>query len=944
MKPWRQIAKPHKDVLEGNMKQSDFAADIFHVMRGDAAPEYLDAEKFFARTYITEGMRLLLISVARRLTGQDGDPVIQLQTNFGGGKTHTLLAVYHLATRTVSTDRLPGIPAILDEANITSLPQARVAVIDGNELSPNQPAERGVLKINTIWGHLAYQLLGAEGYDRVADSDKTGTAPGKEIMVELLKAAAPCVILLDELVAFFRQLDDSKELTAGKFGSNISFIQILTESVKAVPNAILLASLPESDTEAAGTFGRAALDTLEKYFGRVESVWKPVASDEAFEIVRRRLFESVGDAEEVEATCREFTDYYRKNKDKLPQEVQEGSYFDRLKASYPIHPEVFDRLYEDWSTLDKFQKTRGVLQYMALIIHRLWNANDQDPLIMPGSLPLEDSDVRNKSTHYLPQGWDTIIEKEIDGDGSMPARIDGGDTRFGSIFAATRVTRTIFLGSAPSTPAQVSRGINVEHILLGCAVPGQVLSIYEDVLKRLRDKLHYLFADMDRFWFDTRPNLRREMETRKSKVEADQVRKTVRELTALHCGHGNIFSGVHVFTPHADIPDDIGHGLRLVVIPLDYAKAYSKANAKPAFEAAREILENRGEQPRHHRNRLIFLLPDMNIVTRAQEQCRIYLAWSEIVKDIEDGRLNLDTFQARQAKKERDVALQILKQELQECYRYVLIPMENGPRDVTFDVRRLGTPSGSITAAVEKLLTDDQSVILKWSPMLLLKLLQKRYFTNGQVEVSLKKVWDDCCNYYSFPRLLNADVFTRTVCEGVAKGEFFGYAMGKEGDSYLGFAYGESIMTLGMDDSGLLLQKETAEAYQRAHASKPEPKPGEAARSAGGSSEPRSSAGNGGHPGKGAGSQPSSAGTGSNVPQHRHFFGTIELDPIGAAMEVAQIMEEVVGNFTSKPGIKVTLKLDIEAHSDQPFEANLVRTVKENSTVLKIHGDGFTEE
>lgn len=945
MKPWRQIAKPHKDVLEGKKQQSEFAADIFHVMRGDAAPEYLDAEKFFARTYITEGMRLLLISVARRLTGQDGDPVIQLQTNFGGGKTHTLLAVYHLATRTVSTDRLPGIPAILDEANITSLPQARVAVIDGNDLTPNQPAVRGALKINTIWGHLAYQLLGAEGYDRVADSDKTGTAPGKEIMVELLKAAAPCVILLDELVAFFRQLDDSKELTAGKFGSNISFIQILTESVKAVPNAILLASLPESDTEAAGTFGRTALDTLEKYFGRVESVWKPVASDEAFEIVRRRLFESIGDAEDMEDTCREFTDYYRKNKDKLPQEVQEGSYFDRLKASYPIHPEVFDRLYEDWSTLDKFQKTRGVLQYMAIIIHRLWNANDQDPLIMPGSIPLEDTQVRIKSTHYLPQGWDPIIENEIDGEGSMPARIDGGDTRFGSIFAATRVTRTIFLGSAPSTQAQVSRGINVEHILLGCAVPGQPLSTYEDVLKRLRDKLHYLFADMDRFWFDTRPNLRREMETRKSKVEADQVRKKGKELTAQLCGHGTIFSGVHVFTPHADIPDDIGHGLRLVVIPLDYTKAYSKANAKPAFEAAREILENRGEQPRHHRNRLIFLLPDMNIVTRAQDQCRIYLAWSEIVTDIEDGRLNLDTFQARQAKKEKDVALQILKQELQECYRYVLIPMENGPRDVTFDVRRLGTPSGSIAAAVEKLLTDDQSVILKWSPMLLKNLLQKRYFTNGQVEVSLQKVWLDCCNYYSMPRILHADVFTKTVCEGVSKGDFFGYAMGKEGDSYLGFSHGESMVTLGIDNSALLIQPATAEAYKLAHAPKPVPASGghAASSSDGSSGETSGSTGTDSQPGNGPGSQPPSPGAGSNVPQHHHFFGTIELDPISAGLDFSNIMDEVVSNFTSKPGVKVTLKLDIEAHSDQPFDTNLVRTVKENSAVLGIHGDSFTE-
>ena len=203
MKPWRQIAHPHRDVLEGTLLQSDFAADIFHVLQGDAPQEYMDAEKFFERTYITEGMRLLLISVAQRLAGKGGDPVIQLQTNFGGGKTHTLLAVYHLATCKVSTDRLAGIPALLDETGVTELPRANVAVIDGNNLSPNQPAERGSLTIRTIWGQLAWQLLGAEGYDMVADSDKAGTAPGKEVMVKLLKKASPCVLLLDELVAFF---------------------------------------------------------------------------------------------------------------------------------------------------------------------------------------------------------------------------------------------------------------------------------------------------------------------------------------------------------------------------------------------------------------------------------------------------------------------------------------------------------------------------------------------------------------------------------------------------------------------------------------------------------------------------------------------------------------------------------------------------------------------
>jgi predicted AAA+ superfamily ATPase len=152
LKPWREIAKPHKDVLEGTFKQSEFAADISLVASGKASAEYQDAEKFFARTFITEGMRLLLTSVMQRLSGLGGDPVIQLQTAFGGGKTHTMLTVFHLATRKVDTRQLMGIPPILDAAGIADLPYARVAVLDGIKLSPSQPLQHDGVQINTLWG------------------------------------------------------------------------------------------------------------------------------------------------------------------------------------------------------------------------------------------------------------------------------------------------------------------------------------------------------------------------------------------------------------------------------------------------------------------------------------------------------------------------------------------------------------------------------------------------------------------------------------------------------------------------------------------------------------------------------------------------------------------------------------------------------------------------
>lgn len=424
-----------------------------------------------------------------------------------------------------------------------------------------------------------------------------------------------------------------------------------------------------------------------------------------------------------------------------------------------------------------------MLQYLAIVIHRLWNSGDQDPLIMPGSIPLEDGNVRDKSTHYLPPGWDPVIETEIDGPASEPARIDGADTRFGAVFAARRAARTIFLGSAPASASRNRRGIAQERILLGCALPGQILGVYEDVLKRLRDRLHYLYAEGDRLWFDTCPNLRREMETRKARIEPTLCDRTLHDLAVQVVGRGGLFSGVHVFTPHADIPDDIGKGPRLVVLPPKAENAYFNGDREHAFRHARAVLESRGEQPRQRRNRLFFLAPDLHALGRVDEQCRTYLAWKEICRDIDDSRLNLDTYRIQSARRECASARIILEQVLRGCYCHLMVPVQDGTNKVTFDVRRVAAdPGGCLAAAVEHDLLESQEIVQCWSPIHLKRLLEESYFQNGAVEVSARKVWQDCATYYYMPRLLDQGVFERALAEGVGKGEFFGYADGKVGD------------------------------------------------------------------------------------------------------------------------------------------------------------------
>ena len=364
----------------------------------------------------------------------------------------------------------------------------------------------------------------------------------------------------------------------------------------------MLASLPESEKKPAYQRGVRALEALSHYFGRVQALWKPVATEEAFEIVRRRLFSNITDRLVAEQVCRSFAEYYIANSGDFPSETQESRYYERLLHAYPIHPEVFDRLYEDWSSLENFQRTRGVLKLMAKIIYSLWKDGNNDPLIMAGNLPFGDGDTRNEFTNYLPAGWDPVLERDIDGPQAETVSIENQDTRLGSVQACRRSARAIFLGSAPTTANQLVRGIERERVMLGSAQPGQQTGLYKDALRRLTDKLHYLNSGNNRFWFDTRPNLRREMEERKKRFKDQEdvfpaIRKRLQDSFA-----NGVFGGIHVFTSSLDVPDD--WHLRLVV--LDPGAAYSKSGPSRAVGKATDILKNRGDQPRQKQNRLIF--------------------------------------------------------------------------------------------------------------------------------------------------------------------------------------------------------------------------------------------------------------------------------------------------------------------------------------------------
>lgn len=930
LKPWREVAIPHEDVHRGTFQQAEFAADITQVHQGRASAEYNDPVLFFRRTYITEGMGNLLVSVAKRLVGRGGDPVIQLQTAFGGGKTHSMLAVMHMVGGKAPTAEMDGIKAVLDRAGVLQLPSARIVVLDGIALSPSQPRVVEGQRLHTLWGELAWQLGGAEAYARVAEADATGTSPGKPVLEALLADYSPVVILIDELTRYIAQFEEGLVLSGGTYDSNISFVQALTEAVRLVPTAVLLASLPESDREAGSHRGIAALRALEHYFGRLQAIWRPVDKRESFEIVRRRLFADIRDPEARDAVCRAFAEQYVKHRSDLPAETQEGAYLERMRMAYPIHPEVFERLYSDWTTLPNFQRTRGVLKLMAKVIHRLWQDNNQDLLIMPGNLPLYDGTVSTDLTTYLQTGWESVLDHDVDGEGSEPARIEQAEPRFGAVQACRRVMRTIFLGSAPNTGSNdLARGLDNAQVVLGCLQPGQAPHVFTDALGRLESRLTYLSRGNGRWWLDVRPNLRQEMEERKKRFDETAVLEEIRQALQRVLGQ-HPFDAVHVFTPDADIQDD--WALRLVVLPP--AATWTRSGPNPAQDAAWRILRSRGEQPRQKQNRLLFLAADFDQVGRLKDMVRVLLAWRSIEADIKDLRLTLDNHQQRQAAHGREQAAETVLRLVRETYRHLLAPVQlekrgGGLQEPEFEQFPLNPAAPGLGRELERVSAENELVIREWAPIHLHRLLSKWYWREDTPEVAAVTLWQHLCQYLYLPRLAKSTVLQAAIAAGAGSRDFFGLAYGKEGELYQGFSFGKA--TTPLLDALLLIEPGHAARYERDHAAPaPAPEPAPA---------PPDGAGATGTSGK---TSDTDDGKGTSAPARpTRFYTTLELDPVTASLKFARIAEELIGPFAALTSAKVSIRVDIAAEDASGFADSVVRAAKENSNALGLKPPEF---
>ena len=935
LRPWREVLAPHEDVATGNFQAAEFAADLYKVAAtDDAGKDYAEPVQFFERTYLTEGLRDLIDRAVRRLGGdQNASPVINLQTNFGGGKTHSMLALWHLASGTAPGDYPQDLQEVLAETEFGALEGGvhRVALV-GNHLSPSGSVKADGTQVNTIWGELAWQLGGKDSFATVATADADRTPPGKALH-DLLAAYSPAVILIDEWVAYARSLVARDDLAAGTFDDQFTFAQALTEAVKGTPGVLLAISIPASESgddsqpvtgnaeEVGGAHGLEALKRLQNVVRRVADQWRPASPNEAYHIVRQRLFVApdANAIASINATARGFVEMYHRYPDDFPQEARGGGYEDRIKQTYPIHPELFDRLYEDWSSLERFQRTRGVLRLMNTVIHALWVGEDQSPLIMPASIPLGTAAVNSELTQYLQDSWKAVIDSDVDGPNSEPVRIDAAKPLFGQRSLTRRLARTVFFGAAP-TIGSAHKGLETQRVFLGTSTPGDVPGNFHSALAALSDRATYFYSAGGRYWYDLQANISRRAKDLAERLHAEDVYAEIARRLERQARERGAFAGVHVCPEDAaDIPDT--DEARLVILhPKQTHKR--RVSDSEAILFAKQATEHRGTANRTYRNMLVYLAGDQDRMEELERSVREFLGWSEILAREDD--LDLTTSQRNQATERQKKASETTDARLLGAYQWALVP---AGQPIEIGESKVEGQATSLAERVSRRLGNDGALAVQHAAAAIrhqLNSAAKKLWESGHVSVG--ELWRLYSEYPYMPRLRDRAVLEAGLTGPQLLWEQEGFALAdgfdEETARYRGLVLPMDASTVSVTDATIIVKPGLALAQRE-------------------SDEPE--LGGQGQPGNGE-PPPEPPQPPKESDAKRRYFGSKQLQADRYASEFKKIADEVLAPLTATPDVELTVTIEVEASAPNGFEDAKVRTVSENAATLKFEQSGFEND
>ena len=698
------IAVPHQDILEGRLTMDIFAADLWEAYHNRGPAEYRDANTFFQKTYLTQGLQNLIEVIQKRIEGKGGDPAIQIQTPFGGGKTHSLIAIMHKAK----------------EWN------AKSVVIVGTNLDAR----------DTLWSIIEKQLTGKN------EKLTSLTSPGKDKLQALLVEHQPLVILMDEVLEYVTKAAGVKVEQSTLAAQTIAFMQELTETIAILEKACLVVTLPSSLIEHYDSSAEQLYSQLQKVMGRVEKIYTPVQESEIAKVIRQRLFTSV-DVKKVQQIAKSFIEYAQKE-NILPTGIEPTEYRDRFINSYPFLPEVIDVLYHRWGSFPNFQRTRGVLRLLSLVIASVKEKNI--PYLTLADFNLASQEIRQELLKHIGTEYNSVIAQDITDADAGCKKVDQnlGDAYKG-LQLSTRAGTTIFLYSFSGG---TERGATLSEIKRNATTLNNPSSVVAEAVEQLKGKLFYFQFQSDKYFFSNQPNINRIILTKMENVKDDEVVELEKELLKQNV-RGENFK-VFIWEDNSSaIPDT--EDLKLVIL------------AEENKEVIESIIKTKGTSPRVNGNTIFFLFPLDHEKSSFAIQLKRYIAYKAIESD---KTLTLNEEQRKDIRNEIRKKEDDLKEGIRRVYRQIGLPSRDGYRKEDLGVPTYGVRKPLDTEVYEKLLSNKE-IIDQLVPLV----IKERYLGKYPF-VSTQQILQASYRTPGEPRLKDKSVLEKAIADGVRSGIF----------------------------------------------------------------------------------------------------------------------------------------------------------------------------
>jgi hypothetical protein len=804
LKPWYKVVTPRKDLREGKpLDAAEFAVHLDQVRDGRAPADYQKPEQFLERTYLTQTLTALGAEVIRRLSGEktETSAVFNMATQFGGGKTHALTLLYHLAKGGSKADKWMGVPRVLEKAGISSVPEAATAVFVGTEFDSltGRGGNDGTPLRKTPWGEIAFQLGGEESFAKVAEHEKQFIEPKGDVIRAFLPKDRPCLILMDEIINYV-----STYRKKGYHNALYNFIQALSETARGQENVVLVVSIPASELDYTSD-DEADEQRFKKMLDRLGKPVMMSAEEETSEIIRRRLFEWHGLPDEARGTIQEYAEWIINNRQQIPEWFPIDSGQEAFAATYPFHPLVLSVFERKWQTLPRFQRTRGILRLLALWVSKAYQEGfkgaHRDPLIGIGTAPLEDPMFRAALFEQLGEPrLEGAITTDICGKKDSHAiRLDKESVD--SIKKARlhrRVATTIFF---ESNGGQARVEATVPEIRLAVAEPDLDIGNVETVLESLTEACYFLTVERTRYHFSLKENLNKRFADRRASIQPPKIEERARAEIQKVFTAGSGIERVYFPERSGQITDR--PVLTLVIMPPDL----SMQDKNKTLQAIETMTRESGASSRTFKSALIWCIAESAGAVR--EEARKVLAWEDIEDEQDD--LHLDDIQKRQLSENLKKAQRDLRESVWRTYKNIaLLGKDNQLSLVDLGLVH-SSAAESIVAFILERLQKDGEVEKVISPNLLV-----RNWNPALKEWSTKSVRDAFFASPLFPRLLNPEAIRDTIARGV-EGSVLAYVGKSPTGDYHPFFYGRSLSAqeVEISDDMYIVTRDTAESYKK---------------------------------------------------------------------------------------------------------------------------------